>query len=120
MNDTWYVLAVTLGITLVSVVNRSFFFILDREFPLPEALKRGLRYAPLAALVAVITPEILMTQGALVDWDDPRPYAAGAAAAYALWRPGMLGTIVVGMAVLLLLNGSLGLDLSGWLHGLRH
>lgn len=99
MNDPLYVIAVTIGLALVSLVNRSFFFILDRETPLPAAFKRGLRYAPLAALVAVITPEIVLAGGELASWHDPRWYAAAAAAAWSLWRPGMLGTIAVGMAV---------------------
>lgn len=104
--STGYVLGVIAGTTLVSIFNRSFFFILDREFPLPAALKRGLRYAPLAALIAVITPEIVMSQGTLLPWTDPRIWAAAAAGAYGLWRPGMLGTIVVGMTALLLFNGT--------------
>lgn len=31
----------------------------DKELPLPDWLKRGLKYAPLAALTAVIAPERL-------------------------------------------------------------
>lgn len=109
MNDTLYVLAVTLGIAVISVVNRSFFFLSRREFPLPAALQRGLRYAPLAALIAVIAPEIVMTGGQLTTGTDPRLYAAAAAAAYCIWRKkGMLGTIIVGMAVLIGLRVGLG------------
>jgi hypothetical protein len=48
VNDTGYVLAVILGLTSVSVINRSFFFLSQRELRLPHALQRGLRYAPLA------------------------------------------------------------------------
>ncbi|TAK79607.1 MAG: AzlD domain-containing protein [Aquabacterium sp.] len=108
MTDTWYTLAVVAGIAAVSVVNRSFFFISRREVPLPEALRRGLRYAPLAALIAVITPEIVMRNGALTTWNDARLYAALAAIAWHLYRPGMLGTIVVGMAAYLALRFGLG------------
>lgn len=108
MTDTWYTLAVIVGIAAVSVVNRSFFFISRREVPLPEALRRGLRYAPLAALIAVITPEIVMRNGELTSWNDARLYAALAAIAWHLVRPGMLGTIVVGMATYLALRFGLG------------
>jgi hypothetical protein len=62
----------------------------------------GLRYAPLAALVAVVAPEVVMTQGQLIARGaTPRLYAAAAAVAWFAWRRDMLGTIVAGMAVLL-------------------
>ncbi len=103
MNDTPYVLAVILGLTAVSVINRSFFFLSRRELHMSDALKRGLRYAPLAALLAVITPEIAATDAAQ-PWRDPRPWAALAAVSYGLWKRNILGTILVGMAVMLTLK----------------
>ena len=39
----------------------------EQELPLPNWLKRGLKYAPLAALAAVIAPEIVMSDGQLID-----------------------------------------------------
>src|SRR5687768_14743849 len=109
MSDLPYVLAVIVALTVVSVVNRSFFFLSRRELVLPEPLQRGLRYAPLAALVAVIAPEIVLVDGALLNTPyDARLYAALLAAGYALWRRDMLGTIGLGMAVLLGLRLGLG------------
>lgn len=109
MNDPFYVALVILGATAVNVVVRSFFFLFDREAPLPDALKQGLRHAPLAALLAVIAPDIALTHGELVfNPRDPRLYAALVAAAYALWRRGILGTIVVGMLVFWGLRFGLG------------
>lgn len=98
------------GLTVITVVTRSFFFLSERELALPDWVKRGLRYAPLAALAAVVVPEIAMTQGLLVTepWFDARFYAAAAATAYFFWRRGILGTIVSGMAVLLVLRLGLG------------
>jgi branched-subunit amino acid transport protein len=72
-------------------------------------LRQGLRYAPLAALAAVVVPEVVMTQGHLISsFKDARLYAAAAAAAYFFWRRGILGTIVTGTAVMLLLRLGLG------------
>ena len=72
-------------------------------------MQRGLRYAPLAALAAVVVPEIVVTHGHLVDtWQDARLFAAAAATAYFFWRRGILGTIVTGMAVLVPLRLGLG------------
>lgn len=97
------------GLTVITVVTRGFFLISERELVLPEWVKRGLRYAPLAALAAVVVPEILMSQGQLIGtWQDARLYAAVVATAYFFWRGGILGTIVSGMLVLVPLKLGLG------------
>lgn len=97
------------GLAVVTMVSRAFFMIPERELPLPEWLQRGLKYAPLAALTAVIAPELLMTQGELIDTLlDARIPAVLCATAYYFWRRGILGTIVVGMAVYLPLHIGLG------------
>ena len=107
--NPWVVAIAVLGLAAITVVTRSFFFIPEREWPLPDWLRRGLAYAPLAALVAVIAPEILMTQGhLLLTWRDARWPAVLAALAYYFWRRGILGTIVLGMAVYLPLHIGLG------------
>lgn len=93
------------GLAVITVVSRTFFMIPERELPLPDWLKRGLKYAPLAALAAVIAPEIFMTQGELIDtFMDARLPAVLCASIYYFWRRGILGTIVVGMAVYLPLH----------------
>jgi branched-subunit amino acid transport protein len=107
MNDgSWIEPAIAIfGLAVITVVSRSFFMIPERELPLPDWLKRGLKYAPLAALTAVIAPEILMTQGELIGtFMDARIPAVLCATAYYFWRRGILGTIVVGMVVYLPLH----------------
>ena len=97
------------GLTVLTVATRGFFFLSEREIPIPEWLRQGLRYAPLAALVAVVLPEIVMSQGHVIStWQDARIFAALAGAAYFHWRRGILGTILTGMAVLLPLRLGLG------------
>jgi branched-subunit amino acid transport protein len=97
------------GLTAITIVTRGFFFLTEREVPIPAWLQQGLRYAPLAALAAVVVPEIVMTHGRLVSTLlDARLFAAAAGAAYYFSRRGILGTIVVGMAVLLPLKLGLG------------
>jgi branched chain amino acid efflux pump len=106
---TGYLLAGIAGLTVITVLTRAFFLVPEREVPLPRWVLRGLRYAPLAALVAVIAPEILLTNGDLVaTWRDARLFAVAAATAYFFWRRGILGTIVVGTAVMLALRIGLG------------
>ncbi|MCW7539081.1 AzlD domain-containing protein [Aquabacterium sp. A7-Y] len=107
--STWETVLTILGLTLITVLTRSFFLLPKRELPMPGWLKRGLRYAPLAALGAVIAPEVLMSQGHLITTlQDARPPAVLAACAYFFWRRGILGTILVGMAVFLPLRIGLG------------
>ena len=86
------------------------------HIPLVEQLvwaERGLQYAPIAALSAVVLPEVVMTQGQLITtWQDARLFAAVAGAAYFFVRMGqgqaVLGTIVSGMVVYLPLHIGLG------------
>lgn len=97
------------GLVLITVVTRGFFFFLEREIPFPKWLERGLRHAPLAALTAIVAPEVLLTQGQLVDtWKDPRLFALAAAALWFVWRRTMLGVIVTGLVTMLVLRHGLG------------
>lgn len=98
-----------IGLGLITLLTRSFFLLPPRELPLPAWLKQGLRYAPLAALVAVVVPEVVLSQGHLITtWKDARLFAAAASSAYYFWRGGILGTIVSGTAVMLALRLGLG------------
>ena len=97
------------GLAVVTVIARGFFLFSERELELPAWAVRGLRYAPLAALVAVIAPEIVLTDGALLStWRDARLYAVLVGTAYFWWRRGILGMILTGTAVLLALKIGLG------------
>ena len=91
------------------MLARGFFFISSRPWRLPRWAERGLQYAPIAALAAVVLPEVVMSQGQLIaTWQDARLYAAAAGAAWFWWRRGILGTIVCGTAVMLILRLGLG------------
>ncbi len=108
MTDGW-TLAVIAGLSCVTVVARSFFFISSKPWSLPHWAQRGLQYAPIAALAAVVVPEVVMSQGQLVaTWQDARLFAAAAGAAAYAWRHDVLVTIVAGMAVYLPLHIGLG------------
>ena len=106
--DAW-TYATIVGMAVVTVVTRSFFFLSRRTWALPKWAERGLQYAPVAALAAVIAPEVLMTDGHPIDtWRDARLFAAVAGLAWYFARRSVLGTIVVGMAVYLPLHVGLG------------
>jgi branched-subunit amino acid transport protein len=98
-----------LGLAFITLFTRSFFLFPERDLPLPAWLEQGLRYAPLAALVAVVAPEVVLTQGRLITtWMDARLPAVLAATAWFYWRRGILGTILAGTAVLLVFRLGLG------------
>ena len=106
----WAHAAVTIvGMAVVTWIARGFFLFGEREPTIPEALRRALHVAPLAAIVAVLAPEIFLSHGELVSgWRDARLPAVAAATAYYAWRPGMLGPLLAGMAVYLPLRVALG------------
>lgn len=97
------------GLALITLLTRGLFLIPEREVPLPGWLQQGLRYAPLAALVAVVAPEVVLTHGQMIStWQDARLPAVAVATAYYFWRRDILGTILSGTAMLLLLKLGLG------------
>ena len=109
MIPAWYATVGIAGLAVVTVITRGFFLFSERELELPAWAVQGLRYAPLAALVAVIAPEIVLTDGALIStWQDARIYAVLVGTAYFWWRRGILGMIVMGTAVLLALRITVG------------
>ena len=87
-------------ICLATTLPRASFIVLGNRFTLPPTLQRALRYAPAAALAAIVMPDVLVVDNALVLF-NPKLAAAITAAIVALrWRNPWL-PFIVGMAVLL-------------------
>jgi len=106
--DLWTVVVIVF-LALITVLTRTLFFISGKPWNLPHWAQRGLQYAPIAALSAVIVPEIIMVQGQFITtWQDARLFAVLAGLAWFYARHGkgqaVLGTIVVGMGVYLPLH----------------
>jgi branched-subunit amino acid transport protein len=98
-----------LGMGLITLICRSFFILPEDDLPMPHWLREGLRYAPTAALAAVVAPELVMTQGHLLQtWHDARIFGALAGLAYFVWRKSLFGTIVAGTGMMLVLRLGLG------------
>lgn len=90
------------GLGVVTVIARGFFLFPDRAIRVPERLERALQVAPLAALVAVLVPEIVLVHGELLGtWRDARLPAVAAATLWYVWRRGTLGPLLAGLAVYL-------------------
>ena len=106
--DFWTV-SVIVGLTVVTVITRCFFFISSEEWTLPEWAQRGLQYAPIAAMAAVVFPEILMQQGHFLQtWMDARWMGAVVGSAVYFWKLNVLWTILAGMLAYLPLHLVLG------------
>jgi branched-subunit amino acid transport protein len=99
----------TLGMALITLLCRAFFLLPEQDLPMPKWLREGLHYAPIAALAAVVAPELVMTQGHLIDtWRDARIFGALAGLAFYAWKRSLFGTIVCGTGVMLALRFGLG------------
>ena len=93
------------GMTFVTAVTRALFLIGGERTVLPARVQKMLRYAPAAALAAVVLPDVLATpDGLSFAPSNHEFYAALAGLAWFLWRRSMVGTIVVGMIVFTLLR----------------
>ena len=103
------ILLTTIGMAVITLACRAFFVLPKQDLPMPTWLREGLRYAPIAALAAVVAPELVMTQGHLIDtWRDARIFGALAGLAFYAWRRSLFGTIVCGTGTMLALRFTLG------------
>ena len=93
--DIWIVTGL---LTLATIIARSSLFLLGHAVKMPPKVLHALRYAPAAALAAIIAPDLLLQGGALnLSFANPKLLAAVAAIGFYLWSRHLLGTIVVGM-----------------------
>ena len=95
--------ALIVGMGLVTLGTRGFFMYLGDRVRMPELILRSIRYAPLAAIVAILAPEILMPDGATeisqFNWAIPQIWAGLAAFIAFAWMRSMLPTLIIGMLV---------------------
>ena len=86
------------GMMIVTALTRALFLIGGERTVLPARVQRMLRYAPAAALAAVVLPDVLETaDGLSFALSNHEFYATLAGLGWFLWRRTMLGTIVAGM-----------------------
>jgi len=92
-----------MGMAIITALTRSFFVFLGDRVKVPELVLRAIRYAPLAAIVGILAPELLLPPGALalneLDWKLPNIWGGIAAFGVYFWTRKMLPTLLVGMAV---------------------
>ena len=102
MSSIWIVMIVV-GL-LTFLIRLSFILLLERWEP-PQVVRSALRYVPVAALTAIIVPELLVVNESLDFSLGNARLIAGVIAALVAWRSkNALWTIAAGMAAFLILN----------------
>ncbi|OIQ67702.1 branched-chain amino acid transport protein AzlD [mine drainage metagenome] len=91
----WQQFSLVAGMTAVTILSRNLFLLPRKPLPLPSRVKVALRFAPAAALAAVVAPELLLVTPLGMPW--VKIGAAVIAAGYFFARRGILGTILSGM-----------------------
>jgi branched-subunit amino acid transport protein len=99
MNDTslWLIF---LLIGLATTLPRASFIVLGNRVALPATLQRALRYAPAAALAAIVAPDMLVVNDT-IDVLNAKLGGGIAAVLTALWSRNPWLPFIAGMAVLL-------------------
>jgi branched-subunit amino acid transport protein len=96
--QSWALIA---GLAVVAFVSRAAFILPGSRLRLPATLEQILRYAPAAALVAIIVPDLFRIDGQVqLGLMSPRLAAAVAGLSVAALTRNILLTIATGMLVL--------------------
>jgi len=92
-----------IGMTVMTICSRSFFILLGERIKISPLMLEAIRFAPLAAMIAILAPEVFLPTGAssVAQFDIHLPNIWGGIAALVAFyfSRKMLFTLVVGMAV---------------------
>ena len=92
-----------IGMIVVTFISRSFFILLGNRIKISDWALEAIRYAPLAALIAILAPEIFLPLGAssIAEFNLRLPNIWGGIAAMIAFyfSKRMIPTLVIGMAV---------------------
>lgn len=99
-NDTLYVLLAILALMACSFITRCSYLLLGDHLPLPDGVRRALRYAPASALFAIIVPELLPWQEGVGPVFDLRLVAAIVGGVVVVTTRSSIFTIIAGMLTL--------------------
>jgi|HigsolmetaGSP11D_1036233.scaffolds.fasta_scaffold00851_12 Predicted membrane protein len=103
-----YVYGAIALLVVCSVLTRAGYMVFGDYLPLSEGTRRALRYAPAAALTAIIVPDLLPWRAGEWPAFDTRLVAAAAGVLVFLRTRSAVLVILVGMAVLWTLRALFG------------
>jgi len=104
-DDSLWLILVLIG--LATTLPRASFIVMGKRAALPPVVLRALRYAPAAALAAIIVPDVLLSSGEFHPFNPKLAAAAAAVAATVLSRNPWL-PFIAGMGLLILLRNGFG------------
>ena len=103
--DAWFAWTLIVGMAVSTFFVKAVFLLPGPRLRLPPALEGILRYAPAAALMAIIVPALAMNGGTLsLGLDNPRWLAGLVGFAIAILTRNIVLTIVGGMLALVALG----------------
>ena len=99
----WTIWPTLLAIGLATTLPRASFIVLGHRVALPATLQRALRYAPAAALAAIVAPDIFVASGQVHIFTPKLGAALAVVGVVTLWK-NPWAPFVVGMAALWILR----------------
>ena len=95
----WTLWPILIAIGLATTLPRASFIVLGNRVALPSVVQRALRYAPAAALAAIIAPDIFIAQGVVQILTPKLGAALGVIAIVSVWK-NPWAPFIVGMGLL--------------------
>jgi branched-subunit amino acid transport protein len=103
--DSWTPWVLIAGLSAIAFLSRALFVVPNRPLNLPAAAERLLRYAPAAALAAIVVPDLFRADAVATGGGgivfNPRLYAGLVGLIVAVWSRSIVLTMVAGMAALI-------------------
>ncbi len=91
------------GLIIITFISRGLFLLMGDKLHISEGIHEFLRYAPTAALIAIILPEIIFTKNTAHFYElnvwSPQLFGGIAAVIGFLFTKSMLATIFIGMTI---------------------
>lgn len=100
MSTEAYIYSAIALLTVCSVLTRAGFMVFGDYIPLPDSVRRALRYAPAAALTAIVVPDLLPWKADVGPIFDYKLVAAMLSIVVFLRSRSAVLVIVVGMVSL--------------------
>ena len=97
----WAIWLIIAGMAVGTIVNRAGLIMLAGRFDLPPSVQASLRFAPAAALAAIVVPELFVQQGQIdLSLHNVKLFAGLAGFAIAMFTRNTILSIVAGMLAL--------------------
>jgi branched-subunit amino acid transport protein len=105
MSDNLLTWCAIIGVTLTTFATRGSFVVFAPRLRLHRTVEEALRFAPAAALGALVLPALLLRHGHIDFSLENQRLIAAFIAALVMWRSrSMIWTIIAGMAIATLLR----------------